>query len=126
MPQACYVTTQGFNNYTVPPAPPCLDHDAYLLMEDPRFSSQDYHLKLPQKTLAYAKAIQHWANLATPTPSGKSHQLAECVKELREWMEPFTTFTDAQVFKPMEPLNWVWVTPSKSMETLKPSPLRNE
>ena len=40
-------------------------------------------------------------------------------------MEAFTTFTDAQVFEPMKTLNWVQVTPSKSMETLKPSPHRN-
>ena len=64
-------------------------------MQDLRFGLQDYHLKQPQKTLAYAKALQHWANLTKPTLPGKSHQLAECIKELGEWMEPFTTFTDA-------------------------------
>ena len=122
MPQACYVATQDFNNYMAPPAPPCLDHDAYLPRKDQRFGSWDYCLKQPQKTLAYAKALQHWANLAKPTLLGESHQLVECIKELREWMEPFITFTDAQVFKPIEPLNWVWVTPSKSRETLKPFP----
>ena len=106
----------------VPPAPPCLDCDAYLPMEDLRFSSQDYCLKQLQRTLAYAKALQHWAELARPTPSGESCQLVECVKEWREWMEPFTTFTDAQVFQLVEPLNWVWVTPSKSTLTLEPVP----
>ena len=123
MPQACYVATQGFNNYMVPPTLPCLDHDAYLAMEDPRFGSQDYCMKQLQKTLAYAKALQHWANLARPTPSGESCQLVECIKELREWMEPLTTFTNTQVFEVMKPLNWVWVTPSKSMGTLESSPL---
>ena len=73
----------------VPPAQPCLDHDAYLLMEDPRFGSQDYHLKQPQKTLVYARALQHWADLARPTYLGESCQLAECIKELREWMDHF-------------------------------------
>ena len=81
MPEACYVATQGFNNYMAPPAPPCLDCDAYLPIEDPRFGSQVYCLKQLQKTLAYTKALQHWANLAKPKPSGKACQLAECIKE---------------------------------------------
>ena len=122
MPLAHYATTQGFKNYMVPPTPPCLDHDAYLLMDDLRFGSQNSHLKQLQKTLAYAKALQHWADLAKPTLLGKSSWLGECIKELREWMEPFTTFTDAQVFEPMDSSNWVEVTPSKSTETLRPSP----
>ena len=83
--------------------PHCLDHDTYLPMPDLRFGSQDYCLEQPQKTLAYAKALQHWADLAKPTLPGESHQLAECIKELKEWMEPFTTFTDAKVFDPVEP-----------------------
>ena len=83
MPQACYAATKGLNNYTAPPTPPCLDHDTYLPMEDLRFGSQDYQLKQPQKTLAYAKALQHWADLAKPTLLGESHQLAECIKELK-------------------------------------------
>ena len=37
----------------VPPSPHCLDWDAYLPLKDPKFGSQDYHLKQPQKTLAY-------------------------------------------------------------------------
>ena len=49
MPQACYAATKGFNNYMVPPTPHCLDHDAYLPMQDLRFGSEDYHLKQPQK-----------------------------------------------------------------------------
>ena len=84
---------------------PCLDCNAYLPMEDPRFGSQDYHLKQLQKTLAYAKGLQHWTDLARPTLSSESCQLAECVKELRKWMEPFTTFTDDQIFEPMKPSN---------------------
>ena len=122
MPQACYTATKGFNDYTVPPTPHCLDPDTYLPMKHTRFGSQDYHLKQPQKALVYTKALQHWANLAKSTLLGKSCQLVECIKELREWMEPFTTFTDAQVFDPVDPSNWVRVNPSKSMETIEPMP----
>ena len=74
------------------------------------------------KDLGICQALQLWANLARPSPLGKSCQLAECVKELREWREPVTTFADDHVFELMKAFNWVWVTPSKSMETLKPSP----
>ena len=80
-------------------------------MKDPRFGSQDYQLNQPLKTLEYAKALQLWADLANPTPLGESCQLAECIKELRHSMEPFTTFTEAQVFDPVEPSNWVRITP---------------
>ena len=69
MPQACYAATKGFNNYTVPSTLPWLDHDTYLPMEDLRFGPQDYCLKQLQKTLAYTKALQQWANLA------KSHTI---------------------------------------------------
>ena len=51
-----------------------------------------------------------------------SCQSVECIKELRKWIEPFTTFTDDQVFKQVESSNWVWVTPSKSMDTLESLP----
>ena len=81
MPQACYTASKEFNNYMVLSTPPCLDHDIYLPMKDPRFGSQDYQLNQPQKTLVYAKALQHWADLANPTPPGESHQLAECIKD---------------------------------------------
>ena len=107
MPLACYTATKWLNNYMVPPTPPCLDCDTYLPMKDSRFSLQDFQLKQPQKTLAYAKALQHWADLAKPVLPGESHQLVECIQELRRWMEPFTTFTDAQVFDLVEPSNWV-------------------
>ena len=105
-----------------PPVPHCLDRDAYLPLKDMRFGLQDYHLKQLQKTLAYAKALQYWAELAKSTPPDKPHQLAECIQELREWMEPFITFTEAEVFKPVEPSNWVQITPSKSTETVEPPP----
>ena len=98
---------KGFNDYMVPPTRHCLDQDTYLPLKDMQLGSQDYHLKQPQKTLAYAKALQHWAKLAKPTPPHEPCQLAECIKELREWMEPFTMFTDTQVFDQVELLNWI-------------------
>ena len=37
-------------------------------------------------------------------------------------MEPLTTFTNAKVFREVEPSNWVWVTPSKSSELAESTP----
>ena len=80
MPQYCYATTKGFNNYTVPPTPHCLDLDAYLLMGGSEIWLTGLSPEATTKDLAYAKALQHWADLAKPTLPGKSCQLSECVR----------------------------------------------
>ena len=122
MPKECYCTTKGYNDYTVPPALHCIDWNAYLPLRDMRFATQDYCLSQPRKTLAYAKALQHWAEEAKHPMPGKLCQLAECIHELRGSMEPFTTLTDAEVFGEVEPSNWVQVTPSKSSEPAESTP----
>ena len=55
---SCY---QGKNNYILPPTPHHLNWDAYLPFSDMKFGVQDYRICQPQKTLAYAKELQHWA-----------------------------------------------------------------
>ena len=55
MPQACYAATKGSTITWHHPPPPCLDCDAYLLIKDPSFGSQDYQLNQPQKTLHMPK-----------------------------------------------------------------------
>ena len=82
MHKECYHATKGHNYYTAPPAPHCIGQDAYLPLKDMRFGVQDYHLCQAQKTLAYAKALQHWVEEARPPMLGKLCQLAECVHEL--------------------------------------------
>ena len=64
MPMACYCGTKGENNYTAPPAPQCLNWDAYLAFRDMKFSGPDYRICQIQETFAYAKALQHWAEKA--------------------------------------------------------------
>ena len=98
------------------PALDGIDWDAYLLLKDMRFGAQDYCLCQLQKTLAYVKALQHWAKEANPPMPGKLHQLAECICELQESMESLTTFSDAKIFGEVESSNGVWVTCSKSSE----------
>ena len=127
MPKACYYTTEGCNDYTVPPTLHCIKCDNHLPPPDPRFSTQDFHLKQPEKALAYAKALQHWAEVAKPPQLGEPCQLAECVKELRRCMRPLTTFTEKQVLSEDPPWLWVLITPSWCPATVKeeaPEPRR--
>ena len=63
----------------------------------PRMGSQDFCLGQPRKTWAYAKAVQYRAEKVKPLLPGKPCQLAESVLELRQAMEPLTTFQDSEV-----------------------------
>ena len=93
MPRVRYLTLKMENDYSVPPAPHCLERDAFLPLSAGNFSSQDYRMKQTQKTLAYAKALQFWVEKAQPPQPSQPHQLAVCMHELRESMEPLTSFT---------------------------------
>ena len=70
-------------------------------------------MKQPQKTLAYAKALQLWAEKAQPPLLGHPHQLAECMQELRESMELLTSITDEEDLTNDMPLHWVKITSSR-------------
>ena len=96
----------------VPPTLHYLKHDDHLPALDIRFGSQYYHLKQPKKTLAYAKALQHWAEVAKSTLLDEPCQLTECVKELRKCMGLLTTYMDEEALanNPLSP--WVMVTSS--------------
>ena len=59
VPKAKCHASKVENDYSVLPAPQSLDRDQFLPIQDMRFSSQDYQMMQPQKTLAYAKALQH-------------------------------------------------------------------
>ena len=54
-------TSNTENDYLVLLTPHCIERDTFLLFNHMQFSSQDYCMKQPQKTLVYAKALQHWA-----------------------------------------------------------------
>ena len=112
MPRECYCATDGKNDYTAPPAQHYMGHNNYLLPVDMRFGTQDYQLKQPERTLAYAKALQHLADVAKPLQPGEPHQLAECVKELRRCMRLLATFMEEQVLSKDTPSLWVMITTS--------------
>ena len=53
---------------------------------------------------------------------GKSHQLVECIQELREALEPLTMFTDQEVFSKVTLSNWMMITLSRRIEATKSPP----
>ena len=91
------------NDYSVPPAPKYINRKAFLLVLDPELPCQDYREGQPKKTLAYAKALQYWAEKANPPGPGKRHLSARCAQELRWAMRPFTTFSDCTVLEGATP-----------------------
>ena len=80
------LSSRRANDYSTPLAPKCIGKDRFLPPLDPRMGSQDYHLGPPSKTLAYAKALQYWVEMAKPPIPSKPHQLAGSILELRQAM----------------------------------------
>ena len=101
------------NDYTSPPAPHCIEWDAFLPQAEGDFGGLDHRLWQPKKTLALAKALQFWADWTQPSWAHNKWQLAECVRELREEMKPMTTFTDENVLNNDPPSAWNKMTPSR-------------
>ena len=52
---------------------------------------------------------------------GQPCQLAECVQELREAMEPLMMFTDEEVLSNDVPLHWAKITSSRTSEPAEPA-----
>ena len=77
-------------------------------------------MQQPQKTLAYTKALQYWTKKAQLPWAGQPHQLAACVKELRESMETLTSFTNEEVLTNGPPSHWVKITSSQCSEAAEP------
>ena len=99
IPQVRYQVLWVTNDYSVPPAPKCINRKAFLPVPDPEMPCQDYREGQLQKTLAYAQALQYWAEKTNLPGPGERHLLARCVQELRWAMRPFTTFSDCTVLE---------------------------
>ena len=76
---------------------------AFLPPQDLKFPCQDYREGQLQKTLAYAQALQYWAEKANLPTLGQPHLLARCVQELRWEMRSYITFMDGAVLEEMTP-----------------------
>ena len=83
----------------MPPVPKCIQRNRFLLETFSHLLYQDYWLKPPQKTLAYAQAFQYWAEKANlPVPS-EPHHLTMSIHELRWCMRRYIVFSDHDVFE---------------------------
>ena len=120
MPKVKCLTLKMDNDYSALPTSHCIERDAFLPFSTVKSSGQDYQMKLPQKTLAYTKALQFWLEKAQPLLPGQLCQLAECVWELRESMVLLTSFTDEEVLTNDALLHWVRITSSRPSKPMKP------
>ena len=84
------------HDYTAPLAPKCLTRDRFL-PNDPSY--QDVQCKPLLLTLAYAWALQYWAEEVSPMASGDPHPLAMSVVELRQHMGRYITFSNQGILK---------------------------
>ena len=91
------------NDYSVPPAPKCVERKLFLPALDSRLPCQDYCKKQPQKTLPYTQALQYWAERANLPCPGEMHHLVKCVLGSRWAMMPFTTFSDCAFLEKAKP-----------------------
>ena len=67
------------------------------------FACRDIQEVWREKTIAYAHALQYWAEKSNPPTGGQPCQLAESAKELREEMRCYLSFTDHEVFEGVIP-----------------------
>ena len=67
------------------------------------FACRDIQEVWREKTIAYAHALQYWAEKSNPPTGEQPCQLAESVKELREEMRCYLSFTDHKVFEGVIP-----------------------
>ena len=75
--------------------PKCLRRGMFLSNN----SYQDVWLKLWLLTLAYAWVLQYWAEEANPLAHGEPHPLVKCVRELRQHVRRYTTFSESVIFE---------------------------
>ena len=84
----------------MPPVPKCIQQDMFLADTDPPPALPgDYWLKPPWNTLAYAQALQYWAEKANLLVQGEPCHLATSIHELRWCMRRYTTFSNHDVFE---------------------------
>ena len=86
------------NDHQAPPALLCLCQKNFLLPLDSIFAYQDIWEIQCEKMVAYAQALQFWAEKADLPTGGKPHLLAGSIVELREEMKCYISFSDEDVF----------------------------
>ena len=99
LPQQLKELDAGKATLQAPPAPLCICQQRFMPLADSIFASWDIREVPREKVVAYAWALQYWAEQNDPPTGGKPHLLAESVLKLREEVEWYLTFTDEEVFQ---------------------------
>ena len=99
VPRVRCKTLRDHGEYTTPPALKCIQRNMFLSDTSSHLLYQDYQLKPPQKTIAYAQALQYWAEKANPPVPDEPPCLAMSIHELRWHMRRYMTFSDHDVFE---------------------------
>ena len=81
-----------------PPALPCLCQKKFMPPANSIFACRDIQEIPREKVVAYARALQYWAEQNNPPTRGEPCLLAESVLELREEVRWYLSFTNEEVF----------------------------
>ena len=92
-----------------PPALPCLHRQKFMPPAKSIYAHRDIREIPREKVVAYARALQHWAEQNNLPARGEPWLLAESVLELREEVKWYLSFTDEEVF-------WGMTLPEKEEE----------
>ena len=82
-----------------PPALPCLCQQRFMLPAQSIDACRDIREIPQEKVVAYARALQHWAEEINLPAGGGPHLLAEGMKELREEVKLYLSFSNEEVFQ---------------------------
>ena len=86
-------------NLQAPLAPPCLCHQKFMLPAQSIYACRDIREIPREKVVAYARALQHWGEEINSPTGGRPCLLAKSVKELRERVNWYLSFSDKEVFQ---------------------------
>ena len=75
----------------------CLHLKSFLPLPDSKYTCQDIRELQQERTVAYARALQFWAEKAKLPTQGQPHLLVGSIMELREEMRCYVSFTDGDV-----------------------------
>ena len=93
-------------NLQAPPTPPCLCWQKFMPPAQSIYACRVIREIPWEKAVAYARALQHWAEKIDLPAGGRPCQLAKSVKELREEVKCYLSFSDEEVFKPGSGPSW--------------------
>ena len=82
-----------------PPVQPCLHQQKFMPPAQSIYMYRDIREIPQEKAVAYARALQHWVEEIDPPAGGRPHLLTKSVKELRDEVKCYLSFSDEEVFK---------------------------